>query len=176
MRCEFRAAALLLPLLVISGCAQQPIDPSSGHIRGDEKSAEGQIPPPVQMTPLLPKPKPSAKPETYSVVVNNVRIQELLFALARDARMQIDIDPTLTGSVTLPVSVGSMSICMRASRASANSSSAMRTLFTTTLYVSGLAEGFGLGSIGVICTGGGIAPSALLSSLRMWPDDGSIGF
>jgi general secretion pathway protein D len=33
--------------------------------------------------------------------VNNVRVQELLFALARDARMQIDIDPTLSGSVTL---------------------------------------------------------------------------
>src|SRR6185436_16533235 len=63
--------------------------------------AEGQIPPPVQLSPLLPKPKPSARPETYSVVVSNVRVQELLFALARDARMQIDIDPTLTGSVTL---------------------------------------------------------------------------
>jgi general secretion pathway protein D len=50
---------------------------------------------------MLPKPKPSARPETYSVVVSNVRVQELLFALARDARMQIDIDPTLTGSVTL---------------------------------------------------------------------------
>jgi len=34
-------------------------------------------------------------------VVNNVRVQELLFALARDARLQIDIDPNLTGSVTL---------------------------------------------------------------------------
>jgi len=30
-----------------------------------------------------------------------VRVQELLFALARDARLQIDIDPNLTGSVTL---------------------------------------------------------------------------
>jgi general secretion pathway protein D len=101
MRREIRAAAMLLSLLVMAGCAQKALDPSSGHIRAEEKSAEGQIPPPVQMTPLLPKPKASAKPETYSVVVNNVRIQELLFALARDARMQIDIDPTLTGSVTL---------------------------------------------------------------------------
>jgi MSHA biogenesis protein MshL len=33
--------------------------------------------------------------------VNNVRVQELLFALARDARLQIDIDPNLTGTVTL---------------------------------------------------------------------------
>src|SRR4029077_15538387 len=48
-----------------------------------------------------PKPKATARPETYSVVVNNVRAQELLFALARDARLQIDIDPNLTGTVTL---------------------------------------------------------------------------
>jgi MSHA biogenesis protein MshL len=97
-----RAAALLLPIVVvIAGCAQQPVDPSSGHIRSDAPRAEGQIPPPVQVTPLLPKPKPVIRPETYSVVVNNVRVQELLFALARDAKLQIDIDPSLTGTVTL---------------------------------------------------------------------------
>jgi len=97
---EMRAAALLLPM-AIAGCAQQPIDPSSGHIRAEAPPAEGQIPPPVQMTPLLPKPKPVARPETYSVVVNNVRVQELLFALARDAKLQVDIDPALSGSVTI---------------------------------------------------------------------------
>jgi general secretion pathway protein D len=100
MRCEIRAAALLLPL-VLAGCAQQPIDPSSAHIRSEAPRAEGQIPPPVQVTPLLPKPKAVTRAETYSVVVNNVRVQELLFALARDAKLQIDIDPTLIGSVTL---------------------------------------------------------------------------
>ena len=100
MKREIRAAAVLLPML-IAGCAQTPIEPSTGHVRSDAPPAEGQIPPPVQLSPLLPKPKPSARPETYSVVVSNVRVQELLFALARDARMQIDIDPTLTGSVTL---------------------------------------------------------------------------
>ncbi|HXU41635.1 MAG TPA: type II and III secretion system protein [Burkholderiales bacterium] len=100
MKREIRAAALLLPM-AIAGCAQAPLEPSSGHIRTEAPKAEGQIPPPVQVSPMLPKPKPSARPETYSVVVSNVRVQELLFALARDARMQIDIDPTLTGSVTL---------------------------------------------------------------------------
>ena len=61
----------------------------------------GTIPPPVQITPMLPQPKPSVRPETYSVVVNNVRVQELLFALARDARLNVDIHPDLTGTVTL---------------------------------------------------------------------------
>jgi len=95
-----RAAAFALPV-VLAGCSQAPLQPSSTHIRADEPRAEGAIPPPVQLTPLLPKPKPALRPETYSVVVNNVRVQELLFALARDARMQIDIDPALSGSVTL---------------------------------------------------------------------------
>ncbi len=94
-----RAAALLLPA-VLSGCGQEPIRPAPTHIRAEER-AEGAIPPPVQVTPPLPKPRPTIRPETYSVVVNNVRVQELLFALARDANMQIDIDPNLAGSVTL---------------------------------------------------------------------------
>src|SRR5258708_35504508 len=75
--------------------------PAENHIHAEEARAPGAIPPPVQVTPVLPKPKAAARPETYSVVVNNVRAQALLFALARDARLQIDIDPNLTGSVTL---------------------------------------------------------------------------
>jgi len=55
----------------------------------------------VRQTPALPKPKPVAKTETYSVVVNNVRVQELLFALARDAKLNVDIHPGITGNVTL---------------------------------------------------------------------------
>jgi general secretion pathway protein D len=35
------------------------------------------------------------------VVVNNVRVQELLFALARDAKLNVDVHPEITGSVTL---------------------------------------------------------------------------
>jgi len=49
----------------------------------------------------LPKPKPKAAPETYSVVVNNVKVHELLFALARDARVNVDIHPGIEGTVTL---------------------------------------------------------------------------
>jgi general secretion pathway protein D len=86
---------------VLAACGQAPLQPSTNHIRAEEQKPQGAIPAPVQVTPLLSKPKAAARPETYSVVVNNVRAQELLFALARDARLQIDIDPTLTGNVTL---------------------------------------------------------------------------
>ena len=94
-------AAVALVSCALGGCGQAPIKPAANHIRAEEARPSGAIPPPVQVTPLLPKPKAVARPETYSVVVNNVRVQELLFALARDARLQIDIDPNLTGSVTL---------------------------------------------------------------------------
>jgi general secretion pathway protein D len=93
--------AVFVLLLLAAGCGQAPIRPSENHVSADAARSEGTIPPPVQVSPVLPKPKPAVRPETYSVVVNNVRIQELLFALARDAKLQIDIDPTLTGTVSL---------------------------------------------------------------------------
>jgi general secretion pathway protein D len=87
---------------LVAACAQAPMKPAPTHLlANDQTQPEGTIPPPVQVTPVLPKPRPTARPETYSVVVSNVRVQELLFALARDAKLQIDIDPTLTGTVTL---------------------------------------------------------------------------
>src|SRR5205085_12115928 len=96
-----RWAAVSVIACALVACGQPPIKPAENHIRADEVGPAGSIPPTVQVTPLLPKPKPGTRPETYSVVVNNVRVQELLFALARDARLQIDIDPNLTGTVTL---------------------------------------------------------------------------
>src|SRR5688500_3384717 len=94
-------AAAIAALIVLAGCGQKPLKPSPTHIGIDEAGAEGEIPPPVQISPVLPQPKLAMRPETYSVVVNNVRVQELLFALARDARLNVDIHPDIGGTVTL---------------------------------------------------------------------------
>jgi MSHA type pilus biogenesis protein MshL len=95
------AAAAIVAALV-AGCGQIPLKPASTHINAaDATRAEGQIPPPVQVAPVLPKPEPTARPETYSVVVNNVEVHDLLFALARDANVNVDIEPGITGKVTL---------------------------------------------------------------------------
>jgi len=77
--------------------------PSAQHMGTDsaQRAVEGNIPAPVRMAPVLPKPSATVKPETYSVVVNNVRVQDLLFALARDAKVNIDIHPSVEGTVTL---------------------------------------------------------------------------
>ena len=44
---------------------------------------------------------PAAPVETYTVVVNGVPLRELLFALARDAAINVDIHPDIRGDVTL---------------------------------------------------------------------------
>ena len=59
------------------------------------------IPPPVTRTFALPPPRAVPKAETYSVVVNDVDVRELLFALARDAHINVDVHPGLSGRVTL---------------------------------------------------------------------------
>jgi len=92
-------AALLFALS--SGCGLQPIKPADTHVAAPPEPAVTGTVPPVQVAPVLPKPTPSVRPETYSVVVNNVRVQELLFALARDAKINVDIDPDVSGTVTL---------------------------------------------------------------------------
>ena len=50
---------------------------------------------------FLPPPKAAPKPATYSVVVNEVPVRELLFALARDTKQNIDVHPGISGLVTL---------------------------------------------------------------------------
>ncbi len=90
-------------VLLLAACASPTLqEPSSGHL-GKESVAvtPGTIPPPVQQAISLPKPKPSAKAETYSVVVNKIKVHDLLFALARDAKLNVDIHPGLIGEVTL---------------------------------------------------------------------------
>jgi len=88
---------------VLAGCAQAPAKPSETHLGVEVPplSPPGDIPPPLQVAPVLPKPQPVAPPETYSVVVSSVSAQDLLFALARDARLNIDIHPGISGNVTL---------------------------------------------------------------------------
>lgn len=77
------------------------MEQSGGHVLPQKQAPAGKVPPPVQVSATLPKPKPAARPETYSVVVNGVKVQELLFALARDAKLNIDIHSGIAGTVTL---------------------------------------------------------------------------
>lgn len=86
---------------LVAGCGMAPVKQSDSHLRAEAPKSEGQIPPPVRIAPPLPKPAATPRPETYSVVVSNVRVDDLLFALARDAKLNVDIHPGVTGTVTL---------------------------------------------------------------------------
>src|SRR4051812_32350145 len=92
--------ALSVLALALGACTHAPMQTAETHIRAEAEPA-GAIPPPVQISTILPKPRATSRPETYTVVVNNVRVQELLFALARDAKLNIDIHPGIAGAVTL---------------------------------------------------------------------------
>src|SRR4051794_35636919 len=97
------SAAGVLVAMALTGCGGlAPVKVQTAHLQaGDSPAAEQNIPPTVLMAPVLPKPKATARAETYSVIVNNVRVQELLFALARDAKLNVDVHPGVTGNVTL---------------------------------------------------------------------------
>jgi general secretion pathway protein D len=94
----------MLSGLLLGGCAAQVVpsrEPSPGHLRPAPGLAEEKIPEPVGQVPFLPPPRPAPRLETYTVVVNDVPVRDLLFALARDARVNVDLHPGLTGNVTL---------------------------------------------------------------------------
>lgn len=87
---------------ILAGCGTKPIQPSDKHIqRQDSSSTTSPIPQTIQRVAPLPPPKPTPKVDTYSVVVTNVSAQEILFALARDAKINLDIHPGIQGVVTL---------------------------------------------------------------------------
>ncbi|MBJ7313593.1 pilus (MSHA type) biogenesis protein MshL [Rugamonas sp. CCM 8940] len=93
----------LLPVLcsaLLSACATRSMPSSPAHIT-EAPRAVGSIPETVQRSTALPPPKASAKVETYSVTVHKVPVQSLLFALARDASLNVDIHPGIEGTVTL---------------------------------------------------------------------------
>ena len=104
---RLRALVAVAVALGVSGCehVRPYVPPSEGHIvdrpNAAAPAAEPVIPPPARMSSFVPPPQPAVKPQTYSVVVNEVPVKELLNALARDTRQNIDIHPQLQGLVSL---------------------------------------------------------------------------
>jgi len=92
--------------LFLSACAPQPPQSSPGHLSSHlpaemTKEEAAKIPPIVQQAPFLPPPSAVEEEERYTVVVERVPLQSFLFALARDAKRNIEIAPGLDGVVTM---------------------------------------------------------------------------
>ena len=88
---------------LLAACGTKPIKPSDKHVMRDgaEPPHSGSIPQAFTRAIPLAPPQAAAKVETYSVVVTNVPAHEILFALSRDAKINLDIHGGIQGSVTL---------------------------------------------------------------------------
>ncbi|MDH3317619.1 MAG: hypothetical protein OER43_17880, partial [Gammaproteobacteria bacterium] len=74
----------LLLVASISACVApppKPRDTSPGHLSDKPAVVPSEIPQPVSQAPFVPLPTPEPPVETYTVVVNEVPLKELLFAL-----------------------------------------------------------------------------------------------
>lgn len=92
----------LLFIGLLSACAPQPPISSPGHINNSPlPPPKNDIPPLIQQHAFIPSPQLTPPQETFTVVVDNVPVDKLLFALARDANLNIDIYPEIKGSITL---------------------------------------------------------------------------
>ncbi len=99
--------------LLLAACAPAPLKISDHHISPDARPSLGNIPSPVlahQQDSSLPTAQwdqglsndpDDLMDEVYSVVVNNVDLRELLFALSRDAEINVDIASQVSGTITM---------------------------------------------------------------------------
>ena len=90
--------ASVVLLTLAAGCATLLPAPRD---RGLAHPELPPIPRPVLTPPPVPEPKPAEPAETWSVSVEDVPVRELLFALARDAEIDIDIDPGIESRATI---------------------------------------------------------------------------
>jgi general secretion pathway protein D len=64
-------------------------------------ASTADIPAPARRSFDLPAPSAQVAPERFTIVVNNVSASDLLFQLARDAKMNVDVHPDIHGTVSL---------------------------------------------------------------------------
>jgi MSHA biogenesis protein MshL len=110
MRRELSVLSCAVALVVLPGCGPMPVAKTEGHLRSAaEKTAPTanqaqptqSIPQPVRQVALPPPPVPKTAEIRYSIVVNDVPVREVLFAIAKETKVNIDIHPGIEGRVTL---------------------------------------------------------------------------
>lgn len=91
--------------LLLSACGTTLPDnraDTGRHLTPTPAAAEpGQIPGVVSPAPLVPMPQAQTEPELFTVVAQDIPLGDLLFTLARDAGINVDVHPGLTGLVTI---------------------------------------------------------------------------
>lgn len=89
--------------LAVSSCAQEPFKDSPGHLlpATEPQKRQNAIPKPILGKAFLPPPAKQKPEQRFTVVVHEVPVRELLFALARDAKINVDIAPGISGNASL---------------------------------------------------------------------------
>ena len=90
----------MMAIWLVACSASNPPQMSTGHLKAPEPQ-EAAIPAPVTQTASLPRPERRPPTETYTVIVNQVDVRDLLFSMARDAKMNLDIATDIDGKVTM---------------------------------------------------------------------------
>jgi general secretion pathway protein D len=90
---------------LMAGCGAQPLARSDAHL-GQQTAppaapAATPIPQPVRPAPLPPPPEARASEIKYSIVVANQPVRDVLLAIARETRVNVDVHPGVEGAVTL---------------------------------------------------------------------------
>lgn len=93
------AAALLVAVSACSTLAHGPKPPPPAPVPAD--ASAGTALKPLAMPLAPPVPLPTGKTQTYDVSVNNLPVSDVLFVLARDANISLDVAPNVSGRVTL---------------------------------------------------------------------------
>lgn len=97
-----RSLTTVATLMLLAACAgPRTVDLSAGHIL-DPNGVPAPAAPAPQPVPEPAQPEPEPVPvKTYSVVVKDVPVKDLLFSLARDAGLDLDIQASASKTVTI---------------------------------------------------------------------------
>ena len=97
-----RRIALALVILGLAGCAAAPHREKAPGATPTAAKAAPDSPLQPNAAPLMPPPpRQTGKTDTFTITVNNVAVADVLFELARDAKLSLDISPRVIGEVTL---------------------------------------------------------------------------
>ena len=86
---------------ILTSCGMtRPPEMSAGHI-SEGKEVKGDIPSIAQNPVTLPLPNKRKSLETYTVIVSDVPLKSLLFSIARDAGINLDLHDDIKGRVSI---------------------------------------------------------------------------
>lgn len=100
---------LIIAIVTLSACSSmmaknERMEVSEGHVSTPVPEASAailDIPPVVEQVPIIAVPEPVEKLQTFTVVATDLPANELLFALARDARLNLDVDPAISQRISI---------------------------------------------------------------------------